>query len=138
MGSIEKHPVQLEVFFDGECSLCRREIEWLKSKNKDGKVTFVDIAARDFEATKYGKSWDEFMAEMHGRLPDGSWLVGLDTFDHLYRVLKMGWLVRWTRWSWTRPVADWCYRWFAKNRLRLTGRKTSSCRAAGSCEVNMK
>ncbi|MEZ6044946.1 MAG: DCC1-like thiol-disulfide oxidoreductase family protein [Planctomycetaceae bacterium] len=37
----------LDVFFDGECPLCRREIEMIRSRDKSGKLGFVDIAASD-------------------------------------------------------------------------------------------
>jgi predicted DCC family thiol-disulfide oxidoreductase YuxK len=146
--------IQLEVFYDGLCGLCRREMEWLKRKNREGKVRFTDIAAPGFDAAAYGKTWDEFMAQMYGRLPDGTWLVGLDTFDALYRVLHLGWMVRWTRWSWFRPGTDLMYRWFAKYRTKLTGRPMSrvetretanrpaathgSCRVHGECDASLK
>ena len=129
---------RFEVFFDGDCPLCRREIDWLKKKNKQNKVLFTDIAAPDFEAAKYGKTWDELMAEMHGRLPDGTWVLGLDTFDRLYQELRLGWMVHWTRWPLFRGVTDLAYRLFARNRLRFSGKKTGSCRVAGTCEVNLK
>lgn len=134
----KENQIELEVFYDGQCSLCRREIEWLKKKDRQQRVAFTDIAADGFDATKYGKTWDEFMAEMYGRLPDGTWLVGLDTFDHLYRKLQLGWMVRWTRWPLFRPATDWAYRLFAKNRTRLTGRHVGSCRVDGPCNSNVK
>lgn len=130
--------VAIEVFFDGECPLCVREIDWLKGKDHAGKIRFIDIADSTFDASKFGKTWDEFMSEMHGRLPDGSWVTGLDTFAILYQTLRIGWMVDWTRWPWMRPVADWGYRLFARNRVRWFGRKTGSCRANGSCEVKLK
>ncbi len=136
MSTQKASQIQLEVFYDGQCSLCRREIGWLKKKDREQRIAFVDIAAADFDASKYGKTWEEFMAEMHGRLPDGTWLVGLDTFDHLYRTLRLGWMVRWTRWPLFRPGADWAYRLFAKNRTWLTGRHVGSCRLDGTCKAD--
>ncbi|MDP1563202.1 MAG: DUF393 domain-containing protein [Pirellulaceae bacterium] len=133
-----EHPIQLEVFYDGDCLLCSREISWLKKKNVDGLIRFTDIAAPGFDAAKFGKTWDELMAEMHGRLPDGTWVIGLDTFDHLYRVLRCGWMVRWTRWSWFRPAANLMYQVFARYRTKLPRRKTGSCRVDGNCGAHLK
>ncbi|MBL8889446.1 MAG: DUF393 domain-containing protein [Planctomycetaceae bacterium] len=130
--------VAFEVFFDGECPLCRREIEWLQRKDRGGKIKFIDIADSKFDAQKYGKTWEDFMSQMHGRFPDGTWVIGLDTFAVLYRTLNMGWLVAWTRWTWMRPFSDWGYRVFARNRLKWFGRKTGSCRVDGNCEVKLK
>lgn len=138
MAPASQSPVVIEVFFDGECPLCRREIDWLKSKNHSGKVQFIDIAESNFDASKFGKSWDELMAEMHGRLPDGTWVTGVDTFVILYQTLQIGWMVNWTRWTWMRPFTNWGYRVFARNRVRWFGKKSGSCRVDGSCEVKLK
>jgi len=43
-------------------------------------------------------------------------------FRRAYAAVGFGWLVAPTRWPLVRPLADAAYRWFARNRLRLTGR----------------
>jgi len=126
---------EFEVFFDGDCPLCKREIAWLQRKDKGSKIQFTDIAAADFDAASYGKTHADFMASMHGRFPDGRWTEGIDTFDSLYRLLGWGWVVAWTRWPIVRPVMDRVYRVFAWYRPWLSRGRGESCRGE-SCRVD--
>jgi predicted DCC family thiol-disulfide oxidoreductase YuxK len=117
----------VEVFHDGDCPLCQREIAMLRRWDKQQRIRFTDIAAEDFNPAEYGKTHDEFMVEIRGRLPDGTWIVGVEVFRRLYTAVGLGWLVAPTRWFGIRQLLDWGYRVFAKNRLRLTGRCTDRC-----------
>ncbi len=67
------------------------------------------------------------MAEMHGRLPDGTWVTGVEVFRRLYTAVGFGSAVWFTRLPIIRQILDLGYRVFAKNRLRLTGRCTEAC-----------
>lgn len=62
----------IEVFFDGDCPLCRREIAALRKMDRRGRIRFTDIAASDFEPSRYGIDLATLMARMHARLPDGT------------------------------------------------------------------
>jgi predicted DCC family thiol-disulfide oxidoreductase YuxK len=56
----------VEVFFDGDCPLCLREIKLLRWLDRKGRIRFTDIAAPDFQATDFGKTPADFMDdEMH-------------------------------------------------------------------------
>lgn len=114
----------LEVFYDGECPLCVREIGFLRRRDKRGRVRFTDIASADFardEAT-LGITWERLMDRIHARLSDGSWIEGVEVFRRLYGAVGLGWLLAPTRVPGLRQLADWAYRVFAKNRLKWTGR----------------
>ncbi len=116
-------PFDLEILYDGDCPLCSREIEWLRRLDRGrGRVRFADIAAPDFEPARYGRTRAELMARIHGALGDGSVLEGMEVFRRAYAAVGLGWLLAPTRWPLLRPLADAAYRWFARNRLRLTGR----------------
>jgi predicted DCC family thiol-disulfide oxidoreductase YuxK len=121
--------VDVEVFFDGDCPLCQREINMLRRMDKRGNIAFTDIAARDFDAAEYGTTHQRLMAEIHGRLPDGQWIVGVEVFRKLYAAVGFGWLVWPTRAPVVRHLLDIAYRQFAKRRLALTGRcRIDGCR----------
>lgn len=123
-------PYEVEVFFDGGCPLCVREIGMLKRWDRRHKIRFTDIDATDFQATEVGKSYDELMAQMHGRLPDGTWIRGVEVFRRLYTAVGFGPLVFLSRLPVISQTLDLGYVLFAKNRLRLTGRCTpNSCDA---------
>ena len=91
-----------------------------------GRLGRVDIAAPDFDASRYGRSQEELMARIHGVTPDGSVVEGVEVFRRAYEAVGRGWLLSWTRLPLLRSLADAAYRWFARNRLRLTGR-TADC-----------
>lgn len=118
----------VEVFFDGDCPLCRREIELLRSLDQRRSIRFTDISDPGFDAIGLGVEHDRLMAEIHGRLPDGQWIRGVETFRQLYEAVGFGWLVAVTRWPGIRHLLDTGYRVFARNRLRWTGRCTDACR----------
>ena len=114
---------KIAVLYDGDCPLCRREVAWLRDRDPAGSVArFEDIAAPGFEASRYGRSQAELMARIHGVLPDGTLLEGVEVFRRVYAAVGLGWLVAPTRWPLLRPLCDAAYRWFARNRLCLTGR----------------
>ena len=122
---------QVEVFYDGECPLCLREIKMLRWMDRKKNIRFTDIADPAFCPADYQKTIQEFMDEIRGRLPDGSWIIGVEVFRRLYASVGLGPLVALTRLPGVSHGLDLGYRIFAKNRLRLTGR----CNA-GACEVN--
>ncbi len=113
---------QIEVFYDGDCPLCLREVKLLRWMDRRQRIRFTDIAAADFVAADYGKSLSEFMEQIQGRLPSGQWLVGVEVFRRLYAAIGFGPLVWIPRLPLLSQLCDIGYRVFAKNRLRLTGR----------------
>ena len=120
----------VEVFYDQDCPLCRREIDFLKRRDTKKLIEFTDIHKLDF-ATFSEKTHDELMAEIHGRLPDGTWIIGVEVFRRLYDAIGWTWIVSITRWPIIRQLVDFGYKFFAKWRLPLTGGRCNE-----SCEVN--
>jgi predicted DCC family thiol-disulfide oxidoreductase YuxK len=112
----------IEVFFDGGCPLCRREINLLRLWDRRQRIRFTDIDAEAYDPAAVGKSRDELMAEIHGRLPDGSVISGVEVFRRLYSAVGFRWLVAPTRLPGISWLFDVGYRFFARNRLKLTGR----------------
>lgn len=117
-----------EVFHDGACPLCRREIAFLQRLDRRQRVLFTDIALPSFDPGPVGRTHAELMARIHGRTSDGSLVEGVEVFRQLYAAVGFGVLVAITR----LPPLSWAldagYRWFARNRLRLTGRcSTDTC-----------
>jgi predicted DCC family thiol-disulfide oxidoreductase YuxK len=118
---------EIEVFFDGDCPLCRREVRMLKALDRKGRIRATDIAAEGFDPEPLGKTRPELMAEIHGWLPDGTWVKGVEVFRRLYAAVGCRTLARISRWPVISHTLDLGYRLFAKNRLRLTGRCDRSC-----------
>lgn len=112
----------LEVFHDGACPLCAREIGWLRRLDRQNRIVFTDIADPSFDPDSVGLTMDALMARIHGRLPDGRVLEGLEVFRQLYAAVGFRRLVAFSRAPGVAQVLDAGYRLFARNRLRLTGR----------------
>ena len=121
-----------EVFFDGDCPLCVKEIRLLRALDrKRGRILFTDIAAADFDAkAATGLTQDDLMAEIYGRLPSGELVTGMEVFRQLYGAVGFGFLFAPTSWPVLKPAFDSLYSMFARNRLKLTGRCDD-----GSCSV---
>lgn len=123
-----------QVFFDGECPLCMREIRMLRRRDTHSRIAFTDIADADFSAAQYDKTQSEFMGAIHGRDVDGAWHSGVDVFRHLYTAIGFGRLVSMTRWPGVRQGLELGYRLFARYRLAMTGRvacETDRCAMPG-------
>lgn len=112
----------VEVYFDGACPLCMREVSMLRRLDRRGRIRFTDISLPDFDARSTGHTWDELMAQIRGRLGDGTPIEGVEVFRRLYAAVGFGPLVAITRLPGVRQLLDLAYAAFARNRLRLTGR----------------
>ena len=112
----------IEVFFDGACPLCVREIRFLRRMDRKDRIQFTDIASQEFRASDYQKTMDALMSEIHGRLPDGTWVFGVEVFRRLYAAAGLGPLVWLTRLPIIAGLLDRAYGVFARNRLRWTSR----------------
>lgn len=112
----------LTVYFDGACPLCTREVNMIRRRALNGDISFVDIAASSFSATDVGISHSRLMAEIHGRLPDGELIRGVEVFRQMYARIGYAAPVTVSRIWGIRHLLELAYRIWAKNRLRLTGR----------------
>ncbi|MCA9609543.1 MAG: DUF393 domain-containing protein [Myxococcales bacterium] len=117
----------VEVFFDGACPLCRREIAMLRALDRRGRIRFTDIAAPTFDATALGSSYATLMERIHGRLPDGTMIEGVEVFRRLYGAVGFGPLVWLSRLPPLTQLLDLAYEVFAAHRLRWTGRCDDTC-----------
>lgn len=116
-------PFSIQVFFDGDCPLCLREVAMLaRLDRRQRRIWFTDIAAPDFDARAWGTTQEELMAQIAGRLPDGTWVTGVEVFRRLYAAVGFGPAVALSRLPGVSGVLDVAYRTFARNRLRWTGR----------------
>ncbi len=112
----------VEVYFDGDCPLCLREIKMLQWLDRGRRIRFTNIAAVGFDPSLTGLSMVQLMERIHGRLPDGTRIEGVEVFRQLYGAVGFQRAVAFSRWSGIAHVLHLGYVLFAKNRLRLTGR----------------
>jgi predicted DCC family thiol-disulfide oxidoreductase YuxK len=110
------------ILVDGACPICRQQgdlLRWLDAGRN--RILIEDIAHPDFDPRRYGLTIDQVMSEIHGITWDGRVLAGMEVFRKAYDLLGLGFLAAPTGWPVFRPFFDAAYRWFSRNRHRLTG-----------------
>jgi predicted DCC family thiol-disulfide oxidoreductase YuxK len=119
---------QLTIFYDGTCPLCVKEMNALIAQDNKQKIKTIDIYSEEFSAYPQIDA-NAANTVLHGLNANGELFLGLDVTYKAWSLVGKGWLYAPLRWPAIKPVADWCYLRFAKNRYRvsywLTG--TSSC-----------
>jgi predicted DCC family thiol-disulfide oxidoreductase YuxK len=120
----------INLLYDGACPICSREVALLQKLDRGkGRIRFEDIAGLRPGERAHGRDRETLLDRIHGVLPDGEVIEGVEVFRRAYAAVGLGWLLAPTRWPLLRRVADAGYRWFARNRQRLTGRRAPTPRA---------
>ena len=86
---------ELTLLFDGGCPLCVREVRFLKRRDRQQRICFVDIDAVDYDPEAHsGISYRDAMGRIHA-ISDSGRFCGMGV-PRGYRLIGLGWLV--TRW----------------------------------------
>jgi ubiquinone biosynthesis monooxygenase Coq7 len=117
------------VYFDGQCPLCSREIAHHRELTKCSEVSYVDIAAIDFNAASHGVDSRRVQEVLHVKVGDEmrTGIVAMWDAVPAYR-----WLARLTRLPGVYSVARLGYWGFARFRPYLQRRQRRSC-DSGTC-----
>ncbi|MFZ0828309.1 MAG: DUF393 domain-containing protein [Verrucomicrobiia bacterium] len=129
---------RFKLLYDGQCPMCRREAQWLRRRNRDGHLAFEDISAPGFDPSRYGITQAEVMGVMHGVFPDGRIVRKVEVFREAYRAIGLGWLLAPTGWPGLRWIADWGYRWFARNRISIGRFLGGGSCETGTCDITTR
>jgi len=112
----------LTVFFDGACPICDREIALMKRLDRRRQLEFCDFSAQEYDAASSGFAAADLGAVIHARWADGSVITGVEVFRAMWEAVGLGVLAKLSRLSLVEPLVLRAYAWFARNRMRLTGR----------------
>jgi len=126
----------LQIFYDGHCVVCSREMELYKRRNHENRLIFIDINAPDFAADMYGRSHEEFMEKLHVRDAAGQYFTGIDAFIKIWQAFPSsplyGFLGKTVDLPGIRLGANIGYTLFARFRYLLPKKKCP----AGSCRLH--
>ena len=116
------------ILFDGVCDLCNTGVDWVRPRDRDGRLEFLayqsDEARRRFPALDP----DRLAREMHVVAPDGEVRAGVAAAPWVFAALPgWWWLARALSWPIVRGLARPVYAWVA-GRRRLF-RPPGSCPA---------
>ncbi len=125
---------RFKLLYDGECPLCRWEVQWLKRRDRDGNLVLQDISDPAFDPARYGLTREDVAGVLHGILPDGRVVRRVEAIRQAYRAVGLGWLVAPMQWPILCWVVDVIYGIFARNRIRL-GRLLGRGCTSGGCAI---
>jgi len=95
----------------------------------------------DYDAASIDISPAELGRIIHARWGEGTIITGVDVFRAMWEAVGLGFFARLSRLSLVEPLVLNAYAWFARNRLRLTGRSHACsgdvCRSALSSRHNL-
>ena len=121
--------------FDGGCPLCLRETRFLKKRDVLNKINFVDINSVEYDPRLWKNiSYVEGMSNLHGILENGKIIKGLDVLAYSYELIGLGWVYYPLKIEFLAPFLRLFYKYWAKYRLKITGRSkieklcTSECK----------
>ena len=121
--------------FDGGCPLCLRETKFLKNKDVFNKIYFVDINNDNYDPSLFKNiSYINAMSTLHGILENGNIIKGLDVLAYSYELIGLGWVYYPLKIKLFAPVLKLIYQYWAKYRLKITGRSKIEKLCTTKCE----
>ena len=115
---------RLTLLYDGACPLCLREVKFLKRRDLQGRLAFVDIDQDTYDPAQWkGISYKQAMARIHAIRANGEVLRDVAVFREAYRNIDLGWIYAPTTWPLIGGLIDQIYALWASQRLRITGRE---------------
>ena len=121
--------------FDGGCPFCLRETKFLRKKDASNKINFVDINDDEYNPLFYQDiSYAQAMSTLHGILENGDIIKGLDVLAYSYELIGLGWVYYPLKITFLAPVLRSVYKYWAKYRLKITGRSNIEKLCTSECK----
>ena len=121
--------------FDGGCPLCLRETRFLIKKDVSNKINFIDINNDSYNPSLYKDiSYVEAMSNLHGILENGDIIKGLDVLAYSYELIGLGWVYYPLEIKFLSPLLRLFYQYWAKYRLKITGRSNIEKLCTSECK----
>ena len=122
--------------YDGDCPLCLKETNFLKTKDKLNKILFVDIS-KNYNPIDYKNiSYKTAMSNLHGILNTGEIILGIDVLSYSYELVGLGWIYYPVKLPLLSQLIKLFYKYWAKNRLKLTGRNDLDKLCESNCYID--
>ncbi|MDF1793072.1 MAG: DUF393 domain-containing protein, partial [Thalassobaculaceae bacterium] len=106
-------PVEIHVFYNGACPVCRSEIDHYRriaDRHRLTALAWTDITSRAGTLAPWGVDDDAVVRRLHVVGADGRLLAGVDAFIEIWaRLPRYGWLARLASVAWIKPLAALLY-----------------------------
>jgi len=126
---------KLTFLYDGGCPLCLKETNFLKKKDTKKFINFVDISNNYFPENFKNISYEQAMDNLHGILGSGEIIVGVDVLAYSYELVGLGWIYFPTKLPIISNFIRFLYKYWAKYRLKLTGRDNLEKICDSNCNI---
>ena len=126
---------KLTFLYDGACPLCLRETKFLKKKDSSKYINFVDISINYIPKNFENISFKEAMSNLHGILNSGEIIYGIDVLAYSYELVGLGWIYFPTKLPIISNFVKFLYKYWAKYRLKLTGRNDLEKICESKCNI---
>ena len=126
---------KLTFLYDGACPLCLRETKFLKKKDSSKYINFVDISINYIPKNFENISFKEAMSNLHGILNSGEIIYGIDVLAYSYELVGLGWIYFPTKLPIISNFVKFLYKYWAKYRLKLTGRDNLEKICESKCNI---
>lgn len=108
----------LEVFYDGGCPACRREMAHYRAQPGAEAIRFTDAASEFERLAEVGLASIDAIATLHARDAEGRWHIGMPAFREIW--LRLPRYAPWARrlsWLIDSRALAWAYALFCRLRL---------------------
>ena len=127
--------IKLTFLYDGGCPLCLRETNFLKSKDTKKFINFVDISNNYIPENFKNISYIQAMDNLHGIRSSGEIIFGVDVLAYSYELVGLGWIYFPTKLPILSNFIRFLYKYWAKYRLKLTGRNNLEKICESKCNI---
>lgn len=109
----------IQVYYDGKCGLCRREIDFYRRRADDGSIEWIDVTNPRLKLNTTGLSDKDLLMHLH--VFSGEQVYrGVDAFIEIWmRVPGWNTLANIVARQPFRWIAECCYEIFARVRFKL-------------------
>jgi predicted DCC family thiol-disulfide oxidoreductase YuxK len=129
---------RLTVLYDAQCGLCTITVERLRKLPTRAELIFLPLQEAGAAQLPSGIQYEDMLAELHVIDGPGSIYRGADAVIRIVTTIPaLAWLAPLYRLPGLRPIAYVLYRFIAKHRYRLFGRRSDQC-DSGSCNLHHK
>ncbi len=119
--------ILLQVFFDGQCVVCSKEIQHYQKNPRSHLIDWIDISEPTFKAEAHGLDPDRVHARFHAK-ENSQIFEGVDAFQKIWKVLGIFKPLNWAAESMAiRPLMNIGYDLFVKARPYLPRKKAVVC-----------
>ena len=118
-------PQKFNIIYDSKCSLCNKEIEYLKLKNTENTFLFTDLENKKDkynpdDTKNVGITYAKAMKKMHIVKNDGTIISGIEAFYEIYNSIGMGKFLYFTKMPIIGNLSNRIYNFWAKYRTNIT------------------